>query len=53
MTYTVKRGDSLSRIAKEVTGSTANWLAIYQQNASLIGESPNMIFPGMELVVRA
>lgn len=53
VTYTVKRGDSLSRIAKEVTGSTANWLAIYQQNASLIGESPNMIFPGMELVVRA
>lgn len=50
-TYEVKAGDSLSKIAKKVTGSTANWQAIYNQNKGIIGGNPNKIYPGQKLVI--
>lgn len=50
-TYTVVNGDTLSKIAKKTTGSTANWKAIYNQNKSLIGSNPNAIYPGQKLVI--
>lgn len=50
-TYEVKAGDTLSKIAKKVTGSTANWQAIYNQNKGVIGGNPNKIYPGQKLVI--
>ena len=46
--YTVKSGDSLSAIARKLTGST-NWQTIYEQNKAVIGSNPNMIKPGQVL----
>nr|DAK07297.1 MAG TPA: tail assembly protein [Caudoviricetes sp.] len=49
-TYTVKRGDSLSSIARKLTGS-ADWHALYEQNKSIIGSNPNLIKDGTVLVI--
>ncbi len=51
-TYTVKTGDSLSLIAKRLTGNANNWRAIYNQNRSMIGGNPNSIKPGQKLVIK-
>ena len=51
-TYTVKKGDSLTKIAKKITGSSANWKAIYNQNKSVIGGNPNLLHPGQKLVIK-
>ncbi|MEY8518629.1 LysM peptidoglycan-binding domain-containing protein [Lachnospiraceae bacterium 29-84] len=50
-TYTVVKGDSLSKIAKNLTGSSANWQAIYNQNKGTIGSNQKMIYPGQQLVI--
>lgn len=50
-TYTVVKGDNLSKIAKNLTGSSSNWKAIYNQNKSVIGSNPNLIYPGQRLVI--
>ncbi len=44
--YTVKAGDTLGRVAA-AHGTT--WKAVYQDNKSVIGADPNLIFPGQEL----
>lgn len=49
--YTVKAGDSLCKIAKRITGTSANWQAIYNQNKEVIGDNPNRIFAGQRLVI--
>lgn len=51
-TYTVIKGDNLSKIAKKLTGSSANWKAIYEQNKEVIGGNPNLIYPGQQLVIK-
>lgn len=51
-TYTVVSGDNLSKIAKKLTGSSANWQAIYNQNKESIGDNPNHIYPGQKLVIK-
>ncbi len=50
--YTVKKNDDLFKIAKNTTGSTSNWNAIYLQNKELIGDNPRLLFPGQRLVVK-
>lgn len=50
-TYTVVKGDNLSKIAKNLTGNSANWKAIYEQNKGVIGGNPNLIYPGQQLVI--
>ncbi len=50
-TYTVKTGDSLSKIAKLELGDSSKWNAIYKLNAKIIGGNPNMIKPGQKLVM--
>lgn len=50
-TYTVKSGDSLSKIAKLELGSSSKWQAIYNLNKKTIGKDPNKIKPGMKLVM--
>lgn len=49
-TWTVRSGDSLSAIAKEVYGDASRWKAIYEANRSQI-ENPDLIHPGQELVL--
>lgn len=50
-TYKVKSGDTLSKIAKNQTGSSANWRAIYNQNKGSIGDNPNSLYVGQKLVI--
>ena len=47
-TYTVKSGDSLSKIAQALTGDLQNWKAIYEANRDQI-KDPNLIHPGQVL----
>ena len=50
-TYTVKQGDNLCKIAKNETGNTNNWMAIYQQNKDVSGGNPDRIYAGQVLVI--
>lgn len=47
-TRVVVKGDSLSRIAKEVYGSAAKWPLIYEANRDTI-QNPDLIHPGQVL----
>jgi nucleoid-associated protein YgaU len=49
-TYTVKAGDSLSKIAKEVYGDANQWKKIHSANADLIRD-PDKIQPGWTLMI--
>ncbi|MBD0689066.1 LysM peptidoglycan-binding domain-containing M23 family metallopeptidase [Streptomyces sp. CBMA123] len=48
--YRVISGDTLSKIAdiKDVQGG---WHALYEQNRSVVGANPNLIFPGQQLAL--
>ena len=50
-TYTVKAGDSLSKIAKLELGDSSKWNQIYKLNQKMIGKDPNAIKPGQKLVL--
>ena len=63
--YTVKKGDTLSGIAKKITGNSSNWKAIYTQNKKVIeqeakkrrgknktSENGHWIYPGTKLVIK-
>ncbi|MFD3259986.1 LysM peptidoglycan-binding domain-containing protein [Paenibacillus lentus] len=50
-TYTVKSGDSLSKIAKLELGDSSKWSAIYNLNKKTIGPNSNLIKPGQKLVM--
>ena len=47
-TYTVKAGDSLSKIAKREYGDANEWHRIYEANRDLI-KDPDLIHPGWSL----
>jgi nucleoid-associated protein YgaU len=47
--YTVQKGDSLWNIAKDHLGGGAKWQEIYQLNQNLIGQNPDLIYPGTTL----
>ena len=49
MTYTVKKGDTLPKIAKKCTGSSANYRAIANQNGIA---NPTNIKVGQRLVIK-
>lgn len=49
--YTIKSGDSLSKISKEVYGSANQWRKIYDANKKVIGANPNQIKPNVKLVI--
>jgi nucleoid-associated protein YgaU len=48
-TYTVKKGDSLSKIAKRAYGDAQQWRRIYEANREIIGDNPDLIHPGQAL----
>ena len=43
--YTIKSGDSLSKIAKEVYGDMHKWNALFDANREVI-KDPDLIYPG-------
>ena len=47
--YTVKLGDTLTRIASRYFGTSAAWPQIYQANRPLIGVDPDKLAPGLTL----
>ncbi|MFD7922318.1 transglycosylase family protein [Streptomyces sp. NPDC059740] len=46
--YTVKKGDTLAKIAK---AHGVSWKKVYGDNKSVIGGNPNLIIPGQKLHV--
>lgn len=46
--YTVEKGDSLSKIAQKVYGKASLWRQIYEANQDHI-KDPDMIYPGQVL----
>ncbi|MBN1404933.1 MAG: LysM peptidoglycan-binding domain-containing protein [Candidatus Omnitrophica bacterium] len=50
VTYKVKEGDSLGKIAKKFYGKSSKWTVIYEANMSKI-KDPQNIKPGIELVI--
>jgi nucleoid-associated protein YgaU len=50
-TYTVQKGDSLSKIAKHHLGDANAWRRIYEANKATIGDNPDKIFPGQKLKI--
>ena len=47
-TYIVKKGDTLSSIAKKYN---TTWQKIYDKNKNIIGNNPNKIYPGQILTI--
>lgn len=50
VTYTVQRGDSLSKIAQERYGDGTRWKAIFEANRDQI-TNPDLIQPGQVLKI--
>lgn len=48
--YTIRSGDSLSKIAKEFYGNAADWQKIYQANKDTI-KDPDLIYPGQKIKI--
>jgi LysM repeat protein len=51
-TYTVKSGDTLSKIAREMYGDTGQYMKIFNANRDKLSD-PDKIFPGQNLVIPA
>jgi nucleoid-associated protein YgaU len=49
--HVVVSGDTLSGIAKKYYDDAGKYMAIYEANKDVIGNDPNLIQPGMELVI--
>lgn len=49
-TYTVVRGDNLSKIAQRVYGSSSKWRDLFAKNSGII-KNPNLIYPGQVLTL--
>ncbi len=47
-TYTVQKGDSLSKIAKQHLGDASAWKTIFEANRDVL-DDPDKIFPGQTL----
>ena len=50
-TYTVKAGDTLSKIAEKIYGDAEAYHKIYEANKDAIGPDPDMIKEGLELTI--
>ncbi len=48
-TYTVKKGDSLWKIAQNEMNGGTNWRKLYEANKAVIGKNPDAIKPGQKL----
>jgi len=50
-TYTVRPGDSLSKIAKALLGDAKKWRVLYDANRDVVGANPDLIHPGQVLKI--
>jgi nucleoid-associated protein YgaU len=50
MTYTVKKGDNLSKIAQQFYGDPGKWKKLHAANRDKI-PNPDLIHPGLELTI--
>ncbi|MEV7170131.1 LysM peptidoglycan-binding domain-containing protein [Streptomyces sp. NPDC090085] len=50
-TYTVRAGDSLTEIARRELGNEARWRELYAMNRGVVGDSPDLVRPGMVLTL--
>ena len=50
-TYTIKDGDTLSGIAGVEYGDVHMWPLIYKSNEGVLGDNPDFITPGTEIVI--
>lgn len=48
--YEIKKGDSLSAIAKQQYGDATKWRTIYEANKDVI-KNPDMIYPGQKIKI--
>ncbi|HKT61684.1 MAG TPA: LysM peptidoglycan-binding domain-containing protein [Gemmatimonadales bacterium] len=48
--YTVVKGDSLSKIAKQFYGNASQWKKIYEANKDTI-KNPDLIYPGQTITI--
>lgn len=51
LSFVVKEGDSLWKLAEKYYGDGQYWGEIYENNRITIGEDPSMILPGMEFEI--
>jgi nucleoid-associated protein YgaU len=49
-TYTVVKGDTLSKIAKSLYGDANKWRKIYEANTDIL-KNPDLIHPGQVLKI--
>lgn len=49
-TYTVRKGDTLEKIAKQVYGDAKRWPAIYKANRHVL-KNANRVYPGQKLAI--
>jgi nucleoid-associated protein YgaU len=49
--HVVVAGDTLSAIAKKYYDDAGKYMKIYEANKDVIGDNPDLIQPGMELVI--
>ncbi|MEO8970890.1 MAG: LysM peptidoglycan-binding domain-containing protein [Ktedonobacteraceae bacterium] len=47
--YTVQSGDTLWGIAQRAYGDPEDWDTIYSANKGVVGNNPNLIYPGQKL----
>lgn len=48
--YEIKKGDTLSAIAKQRLGDATKWRAIYEANKDVI-KNPDLIYPGQKIKI--
>ena len=48
--YTVKSGDTLSKIAQREYGNASEWTRIYEANKDTI-KNPDLIYPGQTFII--
>jgi nucleoid-associated protein YgaU len=48
--YTIKSGDSLSKIARQFYGNANDWQKIYEANKDKI-KDPDLIHPGQKIII--
>lgn len=49
-TYTIAKGDSLSKIAKQFYGDARQWKKIHEANKDII-KNPDLIHPGQVITI--
>lgn len=48
--YEIKKGDTLSAIAKQQLGDASKWRTIYEANKDVI-KNPDLIYPGQKIKI--